>query len=44
VGKEVEEGTFHSEKKVHHTHAGSIGNLCTDQIRKKMELASQAIH
>lgn len=43
VGKEVEEGTFHSEKKVHHTHPGSIGNLCTEQIRKKMERASAGI-
>jgi len=43
VGKEVEEGTFHSEKKVHHTHAGSIGNLCSEQIRKKMEKASEGI-
>ena len=43
VGKEVQAGTFHTEKKVHHTHAGSVGNLCTEEIRKKMELASQSI-
>jgi argininosuccinate lyase len=43
VGREVQQGTFHTEKKVHHTHAGSIGNLCTEEIRKKMELASQVI-
>jgi argininosuccinate lyase len=43
VGKEVQQGTFHTEKKVHHTHAGSVGNLCTEEIRKKMELASQGI-
>ncbi len=40
VGREVEEGTFHARKEVHHTHAGSIGNLCTEEIRKKMEMAS----
>jgi argininosuccinate lyase len=43
VGKEVQQGTFHTEKKVQHTHAGSVGNLCTEEIRKKMELASQGI-
>jgi argininosuccinate lyase len=43
VGKEVQAGTFHTEKKVQHTHAGSVGNLCTEEIRKKMELASQGI-
>ncbi len=36
VGKEVENGTYQSEKTVHHTHAGSIGNLCTQQIKEKM--------
>ena len=35
VGKEVQEGNFHSEKQVKHTHAGSIGNLCTEDIKKK---------
>ncbi len=43
VGREVEEGSFHAEKKVHHTHAGSIGNLCTEAIKQKMETASEAI-
>ena len=43
VGKEVQEGTFHAEKKVNHTHAGSIGNLCNEEIRRKMDLASSNI-
>ena len=43
VGREVQQGTFQPEKEVHHTHAGSIGNLCTEEIRRKMELASQLI-
>ncbi len=43
VGKEVQEGKFHAEKSVHHTHAGSIGNLCTKEIKKKMEQASEII-
>lgn len=32
VGMEIEEGNFIPEKKVTHTHEGSIGNLCNDQI------------
>lgn len=44
VGKEVQAGTFQAPKEVRHTHAGSIGNLCTEEIRKKMVRASEAIH
>ncbi|MDD2246660.1 MAG: argininosuccinate lyase [Proteiniphilum sp.] len=44
VGKEVQDGSFQAPKKVHHTHAGSIGNLCTKEIRTKMERAAQAIN
>lgn len=36
VGQEVQAGRFHAKKEVHHMHAGSIGNLCTEQIRQKM--------
>jgi argininosuccinate lyase len=43
VGKKVQEGTFTAEKKVNHTHEGSIGNLCTPEIRQKMSLASEVI-
>ena len=43
VGKEVQAGTFHAPKEVHHTHPGSIGNLCTKEIKKKMEKASAPI-
>lgn len=43
VGKEIQAGSFHAPMEVHHTHAGSIGNLCTEEIRKKMEKASEAI-
>lgn len=32
VGIEIEEGRFVPDKKVHHTHEGSIGNLCNDKI------------
>ena len=40
VGIEVNEGRFHAEKSVHHTHAGSIGNLCNEKIAAKMKKAS----
>ena len=33
VGLDIEAGRFTPVKEVHHTHAGSIGNLCTAQIR-----------
>ncbi len=48
VGIEANEGKFHysgfegglpSVEKLHHTHKGSIGNLCTEEIKKKMEEA-----
>lgn len=32
VGLEIEKGNFIHNKKVHHTHEGSIGNLCNDRI------------
>lgn len=40
VGIEVNEGRFHAEKSVRHTHAGSIGNLCNDRIAGKMKSVS----
>jgi argininosuccinate lyase len=39
VGEAIEAGSFHPDKSVHHTHAGSIGNLCTQEIRELMERA-----
>jgi len=35
VGHAVQDGTFHYEGTPHHTHEGSIGNLCTAEIRSK---------
>ena len=35
VGHAVQDGTFHYEGELHHTHAGSIGNLCNAEIREK---------
>ncbi|NLR79997.1 argininosuccinate lyase [Chitinophaga eiseniae] len=38
VGMDIEKGTFSPDKTVAHTHAGSIGNLCTEQIAAQMDL------
>lgn len=32
VGLAIEQGDFHPSLEVHHTHEGSIGNLCNDRI------------
>ena len=37
VGREIEEGSFTPNRSLNHTHEGSIGNLCNDQIQKKFE-------
>ena len=36
VGLEIQAGNYHPEKKITHTHEGSLGNLCLPEIRKKM--------
>ena len=37
VGMQVQRGEYQPTREVHHTHEGSIGNLCTAKIREKME-------
>lgn len=37
VGLEIEAGEFVADKNIHHTHEGSIGNLCNDKIQALME-------
>lgn len=32
VGMEIEEGTYKADHNIHHTHEGSMGNLCNDRI------------
>lgn len=34
IGLDIEEGKFQPAKEVNHTHEGSIGNLCNDQIQR----------
>ena len=36
VGLEIEAGTFKADRNIHHTHEGSIGNLCNDKIEALM--------
>ena len=36
VGLDIEAGTFRPNKDIHHTHEGSIGNLCNDRISALM--------
>ena len=37
VGMAVQRGQYRPTREVRHTHEGSIGNLCTAEIRRKME-------
>lgn len=37
VGLDIEAGRFEPTKEVHHTHEGSIGNLCNDSIEGLMQ-------
>ncbi|MFH5833258.1 argininosuccinate lyase [Halalkalibaculum sp. DA384] len=39
VAEQIGKGTFNPEKQVEHTHEGSIGNLCNEEIRKKFDNA-----
>lgn len=42
VGLAIERGDFNPDYDLHHTHEGSTGNLCTDQIRARFDrIASQ---
>ena len=37
VGLDIEAGNFTPNKDIHHTHEGSIGNLCNDKIQALMD-------
>ena len=39
VGMDIETGNFKYDTTVQHTHEGSIGNLCTEEIKKQMQKA-----
>lgn len=42
VGLSIEAGTFVPDKEIHHTHEGSIGNLCNDKIQGLMQQVLQS--
>ena len=35
IGKDIQENRFKPDKNIHHTHVGTIGNLCLEDIIKK---------
>ena len=37
VGMDIEAGKFTPCKEIHHTHEGSIGNLCNREIKQMMD-------
>jgi argininosuccinate lyase len=36
MGVEINEGTFTPKRDIEHTHEGSLGNLCLEEIREKL--------
>ena len=44
VGLDIEAGKFTHNKEVHHTHEGSIGNLCNDRIEALMKQTMEGFH
>jgi argininosuccinate lyase len=41
IGREIEQGHFSYTTSIHHTHEGSIGNLCNEQITNMMNKVLQ---
>ena len=44
VGLDIEAGQFKADKNIHHTHEGSIGNLCNDRIEALMQTVLDGFH
>lgn len=44
VGLDIEAGKFTPVKEVNHTHEGSVGNLCTAQIKALMDEVLEGFH
>jgi argininosuccinate lyase len=44
VGLDIEAGNFKASHDIHHTHEGSIGNLCNDQIQALMQQTLDGFH
>lgn len=39
VGQDIESNQYNPAKNINHTHEGSLGNLCTEEIKRMMEKA-----
>lgn len=39
MGQAIENGNFKPKRDIKHTHEGSLGNLCLEEIKKKMDKA-----
>lgn len=44
VGLDIEAGAFTPNKEVHHTHEGSIGNLCNKEVAELMDSIWSGFH
>ncbi len=44
VGMDIQAGNFQPRKEVHHTHEGSIGNLCNPEIKALMDEVWSGFH
>ena len=44
VGLDIEAGNFIPDKHIHHTHEGSIGNLCNEKITALMQQTLDGFH
>ena len=44
VGLDIEAGNFKASHDIHHTHEGSIGNLCNERIQSLMQQTLDAFH
>ena len=44
VGLQIEAGQFRADRNICHTHEGSIGNLCNDQIARLMDERMAEFH
>ena len=44
VGLDIEAGKFSASHDIHHTHEGSIGNLCNDKIAALMQQTLDGFH
>ena len=42
IGLDIEAGNFKYDTSVHHTHEGSIGNLCTSEVKKQMRTITES--